>query len=195
MPQIKINNNDPNAPRVYGTSTNNNRETFRERLMRRFAAHEYVRVINIDDEPVMWQYMPEHGETIEFTADPMKITYRTEPELWQLEAGQDEVLVGANAYLMIDVLYKKLVSKKVINRTPNIAPGQARNFNWTDGTAQEDLIDRIYLGKEKPEFIFEPVTPKADARGSLADQVAKDLGLDDGQADLATTAGRTRKAV
>lgn len=185
----KINQSDPTSPQPYGTTVVNNRKTFRERLMDRFAAHEYVRVINIDDEPIMWQYMPEHSERHEFTPDPMKITYRDEPELWVLDPGQDEVIVGANAYLMIDALYKKIISKKTIARSPNMGPGQARNFNWTDATAQEELIDRIYLGKENPEFNFKrsvvPETPTTD-------DITKDLGLDDGQTST-PTAGRTRK--
>lgn len=179
MPQIKVNSSDPNSPQTYGTTVVNNRETFRERLMRRFAAHEYVRVINIDDEPLIWQYMPEHGEHVEFTPDPMKITYRDDPELWQLDPGQDEVLVGANAYLMIDALYKKVISKKTIARNPNLPLGQARNFNWTDGIAQEDLIDRIYLGKENPEFTFKRDEATIPAAPVLADQIAHDLGLDE----------------
>jgi hypothetical protein len=120
--------------------------------MKRFAAHEWVRVINVDDEKFKWQYLPQHAERFEFTPDPMKEVYRDPVEAYELDPGESEVIVGENAYLMIEGLYKKLISKRVINRTPDMSPGQARNFNWTDGKAQEDLIDRIYLGKESPSF-------------------------------------------
>jgi hypothetical protein len=125
---------------------------FRERLMKRFAAHEWVRVINPDDEVYIWQYFPSHAEEFEFTPDPMKITRRGETELYKLDPGESEVLLGENAYIMIEGLYKKLVSKRVIAKTPDQPAGMARSFNWTDGNLQEDWIKRIYLGKEKLNF-------------------------------------------
>ncbi|SRR5216117_238679 len=143
----RINTND-----VYGTQTVDTAKTFRERLMKRFAAHEWVRVINIDNEPFRWQYLPAHSEEFEFTPDPMKITRRGEVEVYLLNPGASEVILGECAYLMIENLYKKLVSKKTIQRRPDVGPGQARNFNWTDPQSQEELIDRIYLGKESPTF-------------------------------------------
>lgn len=137
---------------IYGGQLTDNRTTFRERLMSRFAAHEWVRVINIDDEPYRWQYLPAHSEDFEFTPDPMKITRRGEVEAYSLDPGESEPLIGENAYVMIEGLYKKIVAKRVISRNPDAAPGQARNFNWTDGQAQEELIDRIYVGKESLKF-------------------------------------------
>ena len=53
---------------------------------------------------------------------------------------------------MIDGLYKRLVSKGVIAKTPDQAPTKARNFNWTDGKVAEEMIDKIFLGIENPRF-------------------------------------------
>ena len=53
---------------------------------------------------------------------------------------------------MIEALYKKLSAKKIIAKTPNQASTAARNFNWTDPIAQEEAINRIYIGKEKLNF-------------------------------------------
>lgn len=195
MPRI-LPSDKSDAPVAYGTSTIDNRLTFRERLMKRFAAHEWVRVINIDSEPFTWQYMPEHEENFEFTPDPMKITYRGQPEMYQLQPGEDEVIIGENAFVMIDALYKKVISKRAIAKNPDMAPGQARAFNWTDGVAQDELIDRIYLGKESPRFSTDPAIP-APGTGvtyDLQDQIAKDLGLDDSTTAKASPSSK-RKAL
>lgn len=195
MPRILPSNN-VDQPVAYGTSTQDNRLTFRERLMKRFAAHEWVRVINIDNEPFVWQYMPEHEEKFEFTPDPMKVTYRGKPEMYQLNPGEDEVIIGENAFVMIEALYKKVISKRVVAKTPNMPAGQARAFNWTDGMAQDELIDRIYLGKESPRFneVVETNPVLNVPAGQMADQIAKDLGLNDSQSAKVGT-GSKRKAL
>lgn len=126
---------------------------FQERLRERFKPHEFVKVINIDDEPFVWQYMPESNEEAAQSSDGMhRIITRSKPEAWIIEPGDTEVLQGANANVMIEALYKKISAKRVIAKTPNQAATSARNFNWTDPIAQEEAIDRIYLGKETLNF-------------------------------------------
>lgn len=151
MPKLDA---DEAEQKIYGEGKNlNTRLTFRERLMDRFQSHEWVRVINPDNEDYFWQYLPSHSETFNYTPDPMKETYREPVEAWVLKPGQSEVILGENAYVMIDGLYKKMVAKGYLKKngpSPKDVPG--RNFNWSDGKAQEDLIDKIYLGKENPEF-------------------------------------------
>jgi len=136
----------------YGIQENTNQKLFRERLMDRFKPTEYVKVINVDDEPFMWQYMPADNEEYEFTPDGMhRHTRRAEPEVWTLEPGESETIVGGNAYLMIEDLYKKIKSKKVV-ATVEVKPGMARAFNYADGTQQDYWIDKILVGKEIPTF-------------------------------------------
>lgn len=150
MPRLS---SDEAQEQMYGGGGVSQRLTFRERLMNRFAAHEFVRVINIDDEPFFWQYLPQHSETFEYTPDPMKVTHREMPEAWMLEPGKSEVVIGENAYVMIEQLYKKLVATGFLKRNgPNPEKSPGRNFNWSDGKQQEDIINKIYLGKESPEF-------------------------------------------
>lgn len=151
MPKINL-----SEANTYGTKPNDARLMFRERLMNRFAAHDWVRVINVDDEAFTWQYLPSHAEEFEFTPDPMKITRRGDVEAYRLSPGESEVIIGENAYIMIEALYKKLIAKKVISRNPDQLATLARNFNWNDAISQEELIDRIYLGKESPTFKSAP---------------------------------------
>lgn len=141
--------------KVYGTDGSfSQRKIFRERLMDRFSSHEWVRVINPDDEDFYWQYLPQHSETMEFTPDGMqKLTEREPVEAWILHPGESEVIIGENAYVMIDSLYKKLVAKGYLHKHgPNPERNPGRNFNWSDSRQQEELIDKIFLGKETPEF-------------------------------------------
>jgi hypothetical protein len=100
MPRLK-------DAKTYGAQDVDSKLSFRERLMTRFQSHEYVRVKNIDNEPFRWQYLPSHNEEIEFTPDPMKITHRDDVETYILNPGKSEVIIGENAYVMIEALYKK----------------------------------------------------------------------------------------
>lgn len=136
----------------YGVGGNTNQLTFQERLLERFKPHEYVKVINVDDESYMWQYMPAENEEYEYTPDGMhRHTRRGDPEIWMLDPGESETIIGACAYLMIEGLYKKLMSKKVM-AVPNPNPVIARKFNFGDPTQAEYWIDRILVGKELPTF-------------------------------------------
>lgn len=152
-----------------GQITADKKLLFRERLMNRFAAHDWVRVINPDDEPFVWQYLPSHAEEFEFTPDPMKITRRGEVEAYQLEPGESEVIIGENAYVMIEGLYKRMAGKAAVRKTPTVEPGYARSYNWDDSIQQEDFIEQIYLGKENPTFSDAP---------TLRDQASQDIGIE-----------------
>lgn len=151
MPKVVANSTQTVTP--YGVTENSNALSLQDRLLERFKPHEYVKVINVDDEPYMWQYMPSELEEYDYTSDGMhRHTRRSDPEVWQLEPGESETIIGANALLMIDGLYKKMKSKNVI-ATTDVKPGQARAFNYADGNSQEQWIDRILIGKEVPSFI------------------------------------------
>jgi len=150
MPLIQ---NEEQLQQLESVSNVNVTLLFQERLRERYKPHEFVKVINVDDEDFIWQYMPESGEETAQSSDGMhRIVTRTRPEVWLIEPGETEVLQGANANVMIEALYKKISAKRVIAKTPNQSATSARNFNWTDPIAQEEAIDRIYLGKEKLNF-------------------------------------------
>lgn len=172
MPRI-----DSNKVPGAGISSTRNK-TFREKLMDTFAAHEWVRVINVDDETYIWQYLPAHNEEFEFTPDPMKITRRGEVEAYALEPGESEVIIGENAYVMIEGLYKKLAAKATIKRSPNVAPGFARSYSWDDSVQQDEFMSRIYLGKEDPKFGKGPTSPTGiDTTDDPAEKAKEALGI------------------
>jgi len=161
MPQVQPSKNQqPTA-----TSIKENKP-FRERLRDRYQPSEWVRVINIDTEPFAWQWFPSDGEETSFTdqgavrviTGRAHFTGNYEQKLpgneqtWLINPGDSEVLIGENADLFIEGLYKRLVAKKRISDRPNVEETQARSFNWNDGLLQEQMINKIYLGIEKPNF-------------------------------------------
>ena len=126
--------------------------SMRERIMNRFLAHETVEVENIDDEVMGWQFLPDHAETSSLTDDGIKITYRDDPEVWSLEAGERDYMIGACAFIFIENLVKKMIIKKVgIVEHPQSGK-QVKNFNFKDPIQAEQLIDRIFIGKVTPSF-------------------------------------------
>ena len=137
---------------------------FRQRLMNRFKSHEFVRVKNIDNETFEWQWFPSSGEEILADGDMRPVTGRRyfnkdyslmlpgNEQFWALDPGETEVILGENAYLFIEGLYKRVVAKRAIKKTPKQDPNKARNFNWTDGNMQESVIDEIFMGVESPQF-------------------------------------------
>ena len=139
--------------------------SLRDRLRDRYQPQDWVRVINIDNEPFEWQYFPSSGEdesftdngTVRVTTGRQGFTKNYEQkvpgneQLWIIEPGESEVIIGESADLFIDGLYKRLVAKDKV-RTVKITETQARSFNWNDGLMQEEMIDKIFLGIEKPNF-------------------------------------------
>lgn len=150
MPQVDISKSD-NIP-VYGESEYKNVTTFREKLSELIQPHQFGRVINIDDDRFVWQYMPSVNETYEYVEGPHRHTNRGDVEVWELEPGESDVLLGENAYVMIEALYKKIKAKQVISSKPEMKPGQARAFGFYDDISQVALIKKIFLGVVKPEF-------------------------------------------
>lgn len=159
MPQVNVKQAEGSTRPIA-----NDKKSVRERLHEMFKSHEFIRVKNIDDEDFEWQYMPTMAEeeTIEdggathaiwgrqgFTKNYEAIVPGNE-QIWMIEAGATEVLLGENAYLFIDGLYKRVVAKRMIEKTPNAT--SARNFNWSDGTMQQKIIDEILVRVETPQF-------------------------------------------
>ena len=159
MPQVQL---IPEADREIQVSDN---IPFRQRLIDRFKSHEFVKVKNIDDEDIEWFYMPSNNGEESLDIDNQKIVLgrrafnkdysRMSPgneKLWKLEAGKTEVMIGECAYLFIENLFKRIVAKRTIDKVPAPKEYQARNFNWSDITMQDMIIDEIFLGVVNPSF-------------------------------------------
>lgn len=160
-----------------GTSPSGVNTSFREKLMTKFKSTDFVRVINTDDEPFSWQWMPSTKEHITINADFTDDVYREMPEIYTLQPGESQVLIGENAFLMIEGLFKVLATKRAIGRKPNLEPGGARQFNFSDDAQHDLAIKDIYLGKERPTF---DAPAPVVAETTTDDDLNEDLGLGDG---------------
>lgn len=171
MPQIKQGQVQPGqsgAPDLYGVNKVENTLPFHQRLLDRFKPHEFVTIKNIAEEPIYWQYLPSTSEEITMTQDGMqKTVQRGMPEMWVINPGETEVLVGASAYMALDVMYKNVMANKTLKRHGITASFDKennhvpKNFNFSDAGAQEDFIKQAYIGKA--ELAFAPVdAPKPE---------------------------------
>lgn len=185
MPQLQPGQIIPGqgeAPKLYGTDKPQNNIPFQEKLMGLFKPQEFVTVKNITDEPITWQYMPADNEEEKFSEDGMqRMIMRENPEMWYIPAGGTEVLVGANAYRALDVIYKAYMATSTLKkyRDPSSQlydkEGQhlPRNFNYADSGAQDTFIEKAYLGKAIPTFGDQqlPVSVAAPTEQATAGQV------------------------
>lgn len=161
MPQITPGNaqGDNGTPALYGVDKVENAIPFQERLMRLFQPQDFVTIKNIAEEPILWQYLPSHAEDIQHEpGTQMKTVVRGTPEMWVINPGTTETLVGASAYMALDVMYKYVTASKTLKQSGittsydkenNHLP---KNFNFADGGAQEAFIKQAYLGKATPQF-------------------------------------------
>jgi hypothetical protein len=173
MPLVPKNEIQPGvngAPKLYGVDKNENTIPFQEKLMKLFKPQEFVTIKNIDSEPLYWQYMPSDSETENFSEDGVqRQIYREDPEMWMIEPGQTEVLVGASAYRALDTLYKNYIAKSTLRKFSDPTKPQfnennehlPKNFNYADGGQQDDFIQKAYLGKAMPVFGGEVAAPAA----------------------------------
>jgi hypothetical protein len=143
--------------------------------------------MNIDDETLYWQALDPQDEEHYRTGNQylvMKETVRKDPQLFSIPAGATMVLEGWNAAMMIEQLYKKIVAKRE-NQRPLLNGQKVRNFAFSNSQRQEDYINKIFIGKEKPSFTDQPGTTQLAAApveeikvDATVGALAKELGLD-----------------
>lgn len=190
MPQVQVNQNLPTeVPKPYGVGKVQNNVPLHQKLLDLFKPQDFVTIMNIDDEPLYWQYMPAEGETTSYSEDGMqRMVNRSDPEMWVVGPGESEVIVGESAYRALDVLYKNVTAKKTLERYNDpTSPlydekGQhvAKNFNFADSGAQDVFIEKAYLGKAVPTFntpepTIAPMQPMVAAPATSEDKVTEGL--------------------
>lgn len=156
MPRVDPNQVKPQD--LYGVEEVDNNLSMGERIRKRFRPHDTVQVMNIDDEPIEWQWLAEDDESYIIDDTHVKIVTRELPGLWRIEGGAKDILEGACAYLMIEALYKKLAVKQTGTIEHPLDERDIRNFGFDDPQKQERIIDRVFLGKVSPHAMQQAAT-------------------------------------
>jgi hypothetical protein len=146
----KIDPKQVKPEQLQGVTHVNNTINMGERMRKRFRPHDTVRVRNMDDEQLIWQWLDPEDESWTFTEDHVKVVSRGVPGLWGLDAGAEDILNGACAYMMLDKLYSTIAIKKTGVTEHPLDERQIKNFNLNDPMAQEQFLDRAFLGKLTP---------------------------------------------
>jgi hypothetical protein len=155
-----------NPPPIYGMQKPGLPKTFLERLHELWEPHEYVRIMNIDSDTFYWQSIAPQDENFDIDRGPTKITYRRPPRQYSIKAGESIPLEGWNAYIAVEQLYKKVLSRhlgvKGEQQTGKDGRPSEKIINWQDPSGWDVYLPRIFLGKEVPTFGGQEVANPVD---------------------------------
>lgn len=144
------------APALYGTQKPGLPKTLDEHLRELWEPHEYVRIMNIDDETFYWQVLAPQDETYEIDRGPTKVTYRRSPRQYSVKSGESIPLEGWNAYICVKQLYRKILAKnngiKGQQQVGSDGKPSEKIINWQDPAGWDIYLPQIFLGRETPTF-------------------------------------------
>lgn len=147
IPQSQVSKDD-----LYGARKVETNLSFRDRCRKLFRAGDTVKVCNPTNQPVKWQWFDEQDEDYVIEDDTnIKITERGEPGLWELGAGEEDVLSGACAYVFLDSLYKQICILKIGIVISPLAENEIRNFSMDDPEKQDVFLEHAFLGHLSPQ--------------------------------------------
>lgn len=152
MPKIDATTLRPSQ--IYGKTQVDNTLTMGERIRKRFKPTDTVKVHNITNKKIKWQWLEESDETYRIEdGSNIKIVEREDPGLWRLGAGEFDILPGSCAYLMIEALYKQTSVLKTGIVLHPLDEREIRNFGFDDPQMQEEFIDMVFRGKVTPQMM------------------------------------------
>ena len=145
--------------------------SWRDRLGLVFKPADVVIVRNPSQTAFSWQFMPEENEIQVMNGDRTGyITYRKKPESYTIEAGAEMPILGANAYLMVEGLAKRMIVD--LSQTDE----KIKSNIMIQGATKEEYIKKIVVRVENPLSMAQGNTNQpAEAEDSLE----ADLGLID----------------
>lgn len=133
----------------YGKPGDDETKTIRQRLRDLYDEGDFVTVQNIDSQPIKYQFAhPRDVETLSAYAGHKDTIQKHYPTVVVLKPGQTKLCPAYEADLMIENLIKQMTSRKVVDQIQEGKVAKWQSANWNDPTTQNDLIGKIYLGKE-----------------------------------------------
>lgn len=174
MPKVDATTLRPSE--IYGKTQVDNSLTMGERIRKRFKPTDTVKVHNITNKGIEWQWLEESDETYTIEdGSNIKIVEREDPGLWRLGPGEYDILPGSCAYLMIEALYKQTSILKTGIVLHPLDEREIRNFGFDDPQMQEEFIDMAFRGKVTPQMMQQAALQslggdfKPEVRQKLAD--------------------------
>lgn len=141
---------------IYGKVQIDNTLTMGERIRKRFKPTDTVKVHNITNHKIEWQWLEESNENYVIEeGSNVKIVTREDPDLWRLGPGEMDILIGSCAYIMIEALYKQTSVLKTGIILHPLDEREIKNFGFDDPQKQEEFIDMVFRGKVTPQMMQE----------------------------------------
>lgn len=139
---------------IYGKAQVDNSLTMGERIRKRFKPTDTVKIHNITNMEIQWQWLEESDEkyVIEDGSN-VKIVTREDPGLWRLGPGEMDILMGSCAYIMIEALYKQTSVLRTGIVLHPLDEREIKNFGFDDPQKQEEFIDMVFRGKVTPQMM------------------------------------------
>lgn len=132
----------------YGAPQDSNVQTLGQRLREHYEPEDFVTVINIDTEPIRYQFTtPSDIETFSDYPGHKDTIVKRPPQVVTLQPGETKLCPAYEADLMIENLIKQMTSRQVASE----AEKQGllyKTANWTDPVLQDKMIKEIFIGKK-----------------------------------------------
>lgn len=167
----------------YGAPQDSSVKMIRERLRDLYDPEDFVTVINVDTQPVTYQFAaPQDTETFSDYPGHKNTIQKRPPQRITLQPGDTKLVPAYEADQMIEATVKQIAVSRV---QAKIDSGELDKrvgvADWTNPYFQTELIKQIFIGKK--DILNDYNTKPAD--------VAKDLDLN----DTTEPAPRPRKAL
>lgn len=132
----------------YGAPSDSDTKTLGERLRDFYDPEDFVTVINVDTEPIKYQFTsPTDIETFSDYPGHKDTIVRRPPQVVTLQPGETKLCPAYEADLMIENLIKQMTFKKTQDDIDAKRVVSSQTANWTDPSVQNKLIKEIFLGK------------------------------------------------
>lgn len=156
----------------YGAPTNAQVKPIRERLRELYEPEDFVTVINVDTQPVKYQFAsPSDLETYSDHPGHKNTIQKRVPQVVILQPGDTKLCPAYEADQMIEATVKQIALRRVQDRVDSGELDKQRaTADWTDPYFQTSLIGQIFVGKKDILNMYNQEIKK---------DVSKDLELDE----------------
>lgn len=134
----------------YGAPTDANVKPIRERLRERYDPEDFVTIINVDTQPVKYQFAsPSDVETYSDYPGHKNTIQKRVPQVVILQPGDTKLCPAYEADQMIEATIKQIAVRRVQDKVDaGSLDAQRATADWTDPYFQTKLIDQIFVGKK-----------------------------------------------